>query len=428
MLNNWIHWISDQTPEQILLLFGAILLIDSPRYLFGDLIICLWDSLARLIPDRNRNVATAPAPYLPSVCVLLAGHNESDTLGATLSSIWGTYPKLEIIVIDDGSQDNTHQVATSFAATHQDVMVLRRSRRGGKSSALNFALSYARAEIIVAVDTDSHLGPNAIWEIIQPLRDPGTAAVSAAVLPRNPFTNMLTWLQSYEYFHSTLVGRLFSARLGTLSIVSGAFGAFRRSVLQQVSGWDVGPGEDGDLTLRIRKAGFRVAFAPFAQCFTKVPVTWKHLIQQRRRWDRCVVTYECRKHLDMGYLFNNHNFQIRNFLTLLDRWFFNVFCVYAFFAYGIWMTITLSNQLDKLFLTCYLFYLSISLMQVFLVLFYSINLRRDLIVCLITPLMPFYHVFLKVISLIAITEELLWRRSFQDNFVPVHVRQKTWRW
>src|SRR5262249_10946771 len=147
------------------------------------------------------------------------------------------------------------------------VLVLRRPRRSGKSSATNFALTYTRADVVIVIDCDSSVGPGALWEIVQPLRDPQVGAVAGNILARNPFTNLCTWLQGYEYSSTIFVGRMLSARLGILGIVSGAFGAFRRDVLAQVNGWDVGPPEDLDLTLTIRKAGYRIEFAPYAECY-----------------------------------------------------------------------------------------------------------------------------------------------------------------
>jgi cellulose synthase/poly-beta-1,6-N-acetylglucosamine synthase-like glycosyltransferase len=122
---------------------------------------------------------------------------------------------------------------------------------------------FARAEIIVCVDTDSHLQPHAIWEIVQPLADPEVGAVAGTVLARNAETNLCTWLQAAEYLRTIFVGRMLSSRLGVLGIVSGAFGAFRREAVERLKGWDVGPGEDGDLVLRLRRR--------LASCMPRMP-------------------------------------------------------------------------------------------------------------------------------------------------------------
>ena len=139
-------------------------------------------------------------------------------------------------MVDDGSSDGMTQVGHDFARLHENVLVLTK-RRGGKSSAMNFALPFARAEVVIVVDADSHLAPNAIWEIVQPLADPRVGAVSGNVLVRNEFQNLVTRLQGFEYQRSIFMGRMVSDRLNLLGIASGAFlaGSFRCTALQHVA-------------------------------------------------------------------------------------------------------------------------------------------------------------------------------------------------
>lgn len=427
IFNAWTHWLSSLAPDQLFWMLAPLLLLDSPRYLLGAVAICIVDS----VRDAWRWMAGAPSErqyeYCPSVCAILAGLNEADTLCQTLESLWGTYPRLEIIVVDDGSDDGMTDVAREFALTHSGVLVLRKPQRGGKSSALNFALPFTRAELIVCVDTDSHLGPNAIWEIVQPFRDETVGAVSGTVAPRNAFTNVVTWLQGLEYLRCIFIGRMVTSRLNILGIVSGAFGAFRRSAIERVRGWDVGPGEDGDVVLRLRKSGYRVVFAPYAQCFTSAPTAWDRLFRQRRRWEWAVVTFECRKHLDLADVFGA-NFRMSNFALLADRWLYNVVLVYVFWGYFTWLCFRMHDELHWFFLTNYAAYVVIEFLQLLVILSYSTDRRRDLKLGLATPLMPLYYLWLRAVSLIAVTEEMFTRRSFRDGFVPPHVRQATWHW
>jgi cellulose synthase/poly-beta-1,6-N-acetylglucosamine synthase-like glycosyltransferase len=389
--------------------------------------MCLWDSavaLARWVRGTSR----APAyTYCPSVCLVIAGYNEADTIAAALTSLWGSYPKLEIIVVDDGSEDGMAAVAKRFARTHAGVKVLSRSDRGGKSSAMNTAMLFTRAEVIVVVDADSHLGPSALWEIVQPMADPKVGAVAGSVLARS-FTNLVTWLQAYEYLHNIFVGRMLSARLGILGIVSGAFGAFRRSALEQVQGWDVGPPEDLDLTLTLRKAGYRIAFAPYAQCFTDVPATWRGLIKQRLRWERSgSIRNHCRKHLDMAQ-FWSANFRWSNFFVVLESWVFNIFCMYGVWAWLIWYLWCWPADGWNLLFSLYLCYVACESIQILSALQYSLSLGRDLLICAVFPLAPLYNFGMLAVRLVATTEEIFFRKSFKDNFVPAKVRTATWRW
>ncbi len=427
MLNDWIQWLSSVPRDQIMAALMPLWLLDAPRYVLGSLMIWFYDvflGLLRIVTGREKQLSFT---YYPSVCVVIAGLNESETIARTLETTWGTYPDLEIIVVDDGSTDETSSVARQFAATHAGVLVVRRHHRGGKSSALNHALEFASADIIVGIDADVHLGPNAIWELVQPFADPRVGAVSGSVLARNKNVNLGTRLQAFEYLRCIFVGRQVASRLGVLGIVSGAFGGFRRSVLTRMMGWDVGPGEDGDLTLRIRKAGFNIAFAPYAQCFTNLPTTWQSLFRQRRRWDWATITFECRKHGDLANIFSR-NFRFGNLVVLLDRWLFNVLLVYGFWAYAIWLCFNFGDQTLYLILLYYVLLVGMELSQLLIVLYYSNDRRRDIRIGWVAPFSPIYHLVLRLVTLLALTEEILFRRSFKDNFVPKHVRSVTWHW
>lgn len=391
MLTDWIHWLSQKHPEQLLALLWALLLIDSPRYAFSRIGMVAWDMLrggwlwCRGIEELET------FDYCPTVSVVIAGYNEVNTIAATLESLWGTYPQLEVIVVDDGSEDDMALVARRFARTHDGVKVLGRPRRGGKPSALNFGLAYAKGAVVVFVDADSHLGPQAIWRIVQPLQNPRMGAVSATVIARNPFANLVTWFQAYEYLNTIFVGRQMMARLGILSIVSGALGAYRREVLDRGLGADVELAEDYDMALRARKAGYDIAFVPYAQCFTNVPQTWRALIGQRLRWEESsILRLICRKHIDMAY-FWTPNFRWQNFFALLELWTFNVVCVVAIRAYAAWFALTVPVAVwDKMVLTLYFGYIGFELTQMLSVLFYSRDVRRDLAITAISPLAPLY--------------------------------------
>ncbi len=435
MLTDWIYWLQTIPPSDLLQVLIVLLLVDAPRYA-----LCCTGMVSHdIVRDLGRFFVPAwrkepeGKPHCPSVCVLIAGHNEGSTIEATVGSLWGTYPRMEVIVIDDGSTDGMAEAAQRFARSHQGVRVLSRPERGGKSSALNWGLSYTQAKIVVSVDADSHLMPNAIWEIVQPFRDEDVGAVSATLRAWNPFTNLVTWLQAYEYRQSIFVGRIIEARLNVLAIVSGAFGAFRRDILkEQLQGWDVGPGEDGDLTLKIRKSKRRIAVAPRAVCLTNVPTKWTGLFRQRLRWDRSIITLS-RKHFRMAFL-TGKRVTFGDWWLLLDQWFFNVICPYMFWAWV--FQITVSHFADPasnvttfyLLFLLYLCQLGLEFLQVLALLYYSETPKQDLVISSMLPFAPLYRIFLKAATATAVTQELLFRKSYRDNFVPKRVREATWHW
>ena len=427
MWHDWTIWLASLSSLELLWLLLPLLALDAPRYTLSSVVMCFWDVAADLWSLVRGTAAPHDDAYTPSVCVVLAGLNESETIAATMQSVYGSYPNMEIIVVDDGSTDGMGDIAARFAATHEGVRVLRKPERGGKSSALNFALPFTAAEIVIGVDTDSTLDDYAIWRLVQPFRDPAVGATGGAVVARNGHENLLTYLQAAEYLKSIFLGRMLPSRLGLLNIVSGAFGAFRRDALVRAGGWDVGPGEDGDLVYRLRKMGLAIVHVPDAQCFTNVPTRLWTLFRQRRRWDWAIVTFDCRKHADMANL-RSPNFRWSNFFVLAESWLFRVVLSAAFVAYCLWLLIAQPANMAYVLALNYVIYLALDLMQWAVLLYYSGHLRRDFAYLPGFLLAPAYSFFLRVTTVVAIVEEAFWRQSWQDGYVPPRVRRVTWHW
>ena len=427
MFNDWTYWISSIQPNEWLLLLLPLLLFDATRYAVTAVAVWLYDSLARMWHQGFFHNPSVQFDYCPGITVIIAGLNEGPSIRKGLTRLWGSYPVLQIIVVDDGSSDDMSKTANEFAREHPDVVVITKTR-GGKSSALNAGLPFAENEIVVILDADSELSKTALWEIVQPLKNPAVGAVSGNVLARNKTTNLLTRIQAFEYQRSIFLGRIISSRLGLLGIVSGAFGAFRRDLLIQIGGWDVGPGEDEDLVLRLRKLGYLIEFAPYAECYSDVPTQLKVLTKQRRRWEWAVVTFESRKHIDMANPFYA-NFSWSNFLLLKERWIFNLFLPISFCLYTGWLFLfSWQPRLPNVFFLYYLIFVSIELIQFMILLDYSNNKRRDFDLIAVVPLMPLYQLYQRLVTTWAILEEIFYRRSFKDGFVPKHVRDVTWHW
>ena len=427
MLRDWIFWLTSAPRTDLWLVLCPLLLCDAPRYLLGALLLCLTDATTGLWSLLCGNRETPRFTHCPTVCVVIAGLNEAPSIKKSLFKLRGCYPRLEIIVVDDGSNDGMSEMANEFARNHPGVIVITK-RRGGKSSALNAALPFTRADVVVILDADSELSPNAIWEIVQPLQDPQVAGVSGNVVVRNRNYSLITRLQAFEYMRSILVGRSVAARLGLLGIISGAFGAFRRETIARIGGWDVGPGEDEDIVLRLRKLGYGIEFAPYAECATDAPTSWKVLVKQRRRWEWAVITFECRKHIDMANPFSR-NFRLGNCMLFFERWVFNLFLPIIFWAYLllaslIWPPASSLNLL----LLFYLIYVAIEFCQWLCIMFYTNHPRRDVWLFYLPLLIPPYQLLQRCVTTIALCEEIFTRRSFRDGFVPQHVRERTWQW
>ncbi|NJO56458.1 MAG: glycosyltransferase, partial [Rhodospirillales bacterium] len=187
------------------------------------------------------------------------------------------------------------ELARLRAARLVDVAVST-NLRGGKSAAANLGVSLSTGEIVVITDCDCTFDRDAIALLIAPLFDQRVGVVSGNIAVRNAEATLLSGLQALEYLLGIALGRRMLDMLGQVSCASGAFSAFRRSALLQLGGLENGAGEDLDVTLRMRRAGWQVRFAAEAWCLTDVPENFPRLLRQRLRWERDALRLRLRKH------------------------------------------------------------------------------------------------------------------------------------
>jgi len=237
----------------------------------------------------------------------------------------------------------------------------------------------------------------------------------------NIFDSMATCLQCIEYAKSISVGRTISSMFGVLRIISGAHGAFRKDILQRIHGWDVGPGLDGDITLKIRKLGFKIVHEPQAICYTNTPVKFSKLAKQRFRWDRSMVRFRMRKHLDI--LLPSKGFKPLNFISSLDNIFFNFILNIKWWVY-ITQLILMSTDSETvmfIFVINYLLYFLANLFEYATAcLLYAKTLRlKHLFLFIYIPLAPLYTgFFLRAVRSYAYMMELFFKVSYNDAWNP----------
>ncbi|MFZ0921436.1 MAG: glycosyltransferase, partial [Candidatus Acidiferrales bacterium] len=230
-----------------------------------------------------------PAPqdhpeYQPLVSVLIPAYNEevviADTVGSALAS---RYSKLEVIIVDDGSTDHTSErVLESFG--HDPRVRLLRQANYGKSAALNHALAEASGEVIVTIDADTVVDPDAVPRLVRHFADPRIGAVAGNVKVMNRNRWLTRW-QALEYITSqNLEKRAFDV-LNCIPVVPGAVGAWRAEVMRSCGGFaGETVAEDTDLTLTIRRHGWKILYDEEAIGRTEVPDTMEALVRQRFRW------------------------------------------------------------------------------------------------------------------------------------------------
>jgi len=213
-----------------------------------------------------------------------AYREEKVTLRTIETLIAQEYPgELEVVVVDDGSPDDTYEVARAAYGDHPKVRVYRKAN-GGKASALNYGLAYASGEIVICLDADTLFAPDTVAELVEPLHDPTVGAVAGNAKVGNRI-NLVTRWQAIEYVTSQNLDRRAFSLLNCITVVPGAVGAWRKSLVQKAGGFSEDTlAEDQDLTLSIRRRGFSIAYADEAIGYTEAPDTLRGLAKQRFRW------------------------------------------------------------------------------------------------------------------------------------------------
>jgi cellulose synthase/poly-beta-1,6-N-acetylglucosamine synthase-like glycosyltransferase len=189
------------------------------------------------------------------------------------------YPDISVLVVDDESTDGTAEAVPQLG----NVRIVR-IPSSGKARALNTGIALATDDIIVMVDADTVVNPDAIDKLVQPFADPRVGAVAGNVKVGNRKSLLGKW-QHIEYVIGFNLDRRLYDTFGCIPTVPGALGAFRREALQQVGGLSTGTlAEDTDLTLAIQQAGWRVVYQESAVAYTEAPATARQLWRQRYRW------------------------------------------------------------------------------------------------------------------------------------------------
>jgi len=234
--------------------------------------------------------AKGEIPIEASVSVLIPAWNEEVGILKTLQSVLDTqYKHLEVIVINDGSTDGTHELVTGFmtdyeAKNQSNTKIKYLSLpNGGKAKALNRGLTLAEGEFVITVDADSVMEKNAIVNIMKQFTDSEVAAVAGNVIIGNRKTPIEV-MQQLEYLYGFFFKRADSL-FNSVYIIGGAAAAYRKNVLLELGGFDHDIiTEDIEMSTRILAHGYKTRYAADAVIYTEGPATWTGLCNQRLRW------------------------------------------------------------------------------------------------------------------------------------------------
>jgi len=230
---------------------------------------------------RERRQRPRPR-FLGPVSVIVPAFNEAANIAATVRSLIGNdYPRLEVIVVDDGSTDGTASIVERLRLPSVRVI---RQLNAGKPAALNTGIAHARGELLILVDGDTVFEPDAVGRLVQPFADPAVGAVSGNTKVANRRRLLGRW-QHLEYVIGFNLDRRMFDVGECMPTVPGAIGGFRREALDNVGGLSSSTlAEDTDLTMAVVRFGWKVVYEESAIAWTEVPSTLRQLWRQRYRW------------------------------------------------------------------------------------------------------------------------------------------------
>lgn len=272
--------------------------------LYIALFLALYFEVFLLISfiDSRRSTATPlPDSKLPTVTIVVPCFNEEPGIARSIASLLALdYPKdkLSITIVDDGSTDNTYEIARAY--TFDPRVTLIKKKNGGKHTALNLVLSDTKSEFIGCLDADSTVQSDALRHIITGFTDADVAAVTPGIIVREP-RSTLQHIQNVEY-RLSIFHRFALAAIGSVFITPGPFSFLRVSAVRAVGGWKHAHStEDMEMGMRLQEHGYRIVNVPLARVETTTPATLRTLIRQRVRW-----TYGfLRNALDYRHMFGN---------------------------------------------------------------------------------------------------------------------------
>ena len=243
------------------------------------LVIGILAIIEKMRPDHTK----MPEPT-PGVTVLIPAHNEESVIVQTVTSVLlSDLDDIQVIVVDDGSSDATLELLQSNFGRNEAVQIIHQVNRG-KAAALNNALAYAKTEIVVTIDADTEIESDAIRKLLRHFSDPSVGAVAGNVKVGNRSKWLTRW-QALEYITSQNMEKRAFDLLNCITVVPGALGAWRKKAIEDGGGITADTvAEDADLTIGIRRLGWRVTYDEEAIAWTEAPETPGALIRQRFRW------------------------------------------------------------------------------------------------------------------------------------------------
>ncbi len=287
-----------------ILSFGSLLEYATLVSLFIFLIVLLFRYFSILVMAYlyiNNYTFNRKEGFYPFVSIIVPVYNEGKVIEQSVRSLLNLdYSNYEIIVVNDGSTDDTYDVAKQMVGykkgKYGDVKVsVINKPNGGKAKALNAGISFSKAEIVLCMDGDSQLSEDCIRSAVRHFIDPSIGAVAGNVKVQNR-RKFFTDLQALEYIEGLNMARAAQSFMRLVNIIPGPIGLFRRKAVEDAGYYSSDTfAEDADLTLKILSHGWKIFYEPRAISYTEAPEKLHQLLKQRYRWTRGILQ-AIRKH------------------------------------------------------------------------------------------------------------------------------------
>lgn len=415
------------------MLFPLFLLFELPLAFMVLLGVLRWFA-------RKRSSIAQTSQYRPKVSCIITCYSEGMDVQTTLLSLCEqTYlGHIEMIPVVDGATVNqpTLNAVRQFRVDprlypRRHLRPIAKWQRGGRVSSLNAGLAHASGEIVMALDGDTSFDNTMVSAIVRHFEDPSVPAVAGSLRVRNAWSTWVTAMQALEYLLSIHMSKIGLAEWNLVNNVSGAFGAFRRSFLVKIGGWNTHTAEDLDLTLRIKsyfkRHDLRIPFEPEAIGHTDAPATLRQFLMQRLRWDGDLFFLYVRKH---SHNINPALLGWPTFLMILvSGFFFQLVLPFIIFGYTFLALFVLpGSTLLFLFALIYLLYLLITaVMFGAMLLMVSDRPRQDMSLALLVPLFPLFMLLMRCWSAVAMLNEMFRRGHEETAMAPWWVLKRATR-
>lgn len=381
------------------LLMPFLCFADLPRYLFGPLLL-----LIRRLCGLRRSDDQHKEQYLknkPAISICITGQHMADQIGSCIRSISEfNYENFEVIIINNDSTNQDFAVVQDYIPADK-IKVFSTAE---ETAAPNLASFYASGEIIIFADVAMTFDRLTLFHLAGAFYDQRVGVVAGNIKVRNPGDNQLTRLQGAEYVLSIGVWKeaLDTMRLNYLA--SGVLVAFRKAALDAVGGWDPGLASDAGLSLKMKRCGYQLAFAPRAIAMCTVTTSLSELLLQRLWWDRGLL----RSYTSMrSGMWKYWLFRWRNLIEMGQEVLFSIIGACAFVLFAVYLLWLDPWALLLVYLTALLVFLLASAFGLGVALLLSERRRSEVRYLISLPLLPFYKEMLRWVRIVAFAKEVL---------------------